>query len=107
MDFKRQLTNININNCVGTVLAINGHRKYFSVYHARREPHRKVSDRAGDFIGLDDSTSEEESDLESEKLFECDLLSGLPTWMDRLCEGTVARYRVEYWPNIDVDYPQS
>ena len=26
---------INAKNCVGTVLAINGHRNYFSMYHAR------------------------------------------------------------------------
>ena len=26
---------VNAKNCVGTVLALNGHRKYFSMYHAR------------------------------------------------------------------------
>lgn len=29
-----RLTNINPRNCVGTVLALNGHRRYFCVYHA-------------------------------------------------------------------------
>ncbi len=27
--------NINPRNCVGTVLALNGHRQYFSMFHAR------------------------------------------------------------------------
>jgi DnaJ homolog subfamily C member 16 len=27
--------NINPRNCVGTVLALNGHRKYFCMYHAK------------------------------------------------------------------------
>lgn len=36
--------NINPRNCVGTVLSINGHRKYFCVFHAKHtERNRKVS----------------------------------------------------------------
>lgn len=27
--------NINPRNCVGTVLALNGHRKYFCMFHAK------------------------------------------------------------------------
>lgn len=27
--------NINAKNCVGTVLSLNGHRKYFCMYHAK------------------------------------------------------------------------
>lgn len=27
--------NINARNCVGTVLSLNGHRKYFCMYHAK------------------------------------------------------------------------
>lgn len=26
---------INPRNCIGTVLSLNGHRKYFSIYHAK------------------------------------------------------------------------
>lgn len=33
--------NINPKNCIGTVLSLNGHRKYFCVYHAKHaEPGR-------------------------------------------------------------------
>lgn len=38
---------INARNCIGTVLALNGHRKYFCMYHAKHpETSRgtKVSD---------------------------------------------------------------
>lgn len=36
--------NINPRNCVGTVLSINGHRKYFCVFHAKHtERNNKVS----------------------------------------------------------------
>lgn len=27
--------NINAKNCIGTVLSLNGHRKYFCMYHAK------------------------------------------------------------------------
>ena len=101
LDFRRDLTNINIKNCVGTVLAINGYRKYYSMYHAQREPHsRKAASKAGGFMGFEDSSESESAD-EVDRMFECDLLSGLGTWMERLCEGTVNRYRVEYWPSME------
>ncbi|OQR69755.1 dnaJsubfamily C member 16-like [Tropilaelaps mercedesae] len=42
--------NINPKNCIGTVLSLNGHRKYFCVYHAkhREEEPRKDRDRDRD-----------------------------------------------------------
>lgn len=69
--------NINAKNCVGTVLALNGHRKYFCMYHAKhpectkgkgtkrmermtkRLSRRSDDPEAGAFIGFD-STSESE-----------------------------------------------
>lgn len=35
--------NINPRNCVGTVLALNGHRKYFCMFHAKHMEKKKVS----------------------------------------------------------------
>lgn len=36
--------NINPRNCVGTVLSLNGHRKYFCMFHAKHmEKRRKVN----------------------------------------------------------------
>lgn len=32
---EKQTIKINPRNCVGTVLALNGHRKYFCIYHAK------------------------------------------------------------------------
>lgn len=32
---ERRTLNINPKNCIGTVLSLNGHRKYFCVYHAK------------------------------------------------------------------------
>ncbi|KAL3227963.1 hypothetical protein MRX96_003896 [Rhipicephalus microplus] len=114
----RRPLNINPKNCIGTVLSLNGHRKYFCVYHAKHlEPAviKKKKESAGDFVGLEDSSSgSETSDVESGRLlarseetdsdmygsilFEEHLLDGLPNWLDRLFEGTTKRYYIQYWP---------
>ncbi|KAM7310143.1 dnaJ homolog subfamily C member 16 [Ixodes scapularis] len=115
---ERRTLNINPKNCIGTVLSLNGHRKYFCVYHAKHlEPAvlKKKKETGGDFIGFEDSSSgSEASDVESGRLlgrqeevdsdvygsilFEEHLLDGLPNWLDRLFEGTTKRYYIQYWP---------
>lgn len=74
---KRQLK-INPNNCIGTVLALNGFKKYFSVYHASHS-----------------RWNLEEPFL----LLEETLLDNLPEWLERLFSGKVNRYYVECWPD--------
>ncbi|XP_013775072.1 dnaJ homolog subfamily C member 16-like isoform X2 [Limulus polyphemus] len=115
--------NINPKNCIGTVLSLNGHRKYFCVYHAKHaEPRKghssfkqskKVDGISGDFMGFEESYSESESsdieaggflkreddDVESYNiLFQEHLLDRLSNWLDRLFEGTTQRYYIQYWP---------
>lgn len=117
--------NINPKNCIGTVISINGFRKYFCVYHAKHpeiKNKRSGADNNGQFLGLDDSdlSSEQESDVESgmlvatkprvrrngaylnalheEIIFEENLLDGLPTWLERLFEGSTIRYHINFWP---------
>ncbi len=69
--------------------------RYYCIFHANQE-RRRNSD--GDFIGFDDSADEEDGD--ATKLFQTDLVSGFGNWMDRLCEGSLRRFRVEYWPSM-------
>jgi len=121
IDFRRSLTSINQKNCVGTVLAVNGPRQYFSIYHAAservtsrrlpREVHtehpststglrnRHHKPAGGKFLGLEESeSSDEDSTVDAAKLFESDLLRGLGMWLDKLCEGTLKRFKVNEWP---------
>ncbi|KAF7992695.1 hypothetical protein HCN44_005039 [Aphidius gifuensis] len=113
--------NINPKNCVGTVLALNGHRKYFCMYHAKhpecskgkgtRRMERitkhlsKYSDdaEAGAFIGFDscsDSEISQEEEVYDDVLYQDKLLDGLPNWLDRLFEGLTQRYYINYWPDF-------
>ncbi|XP_015179944.1 PREDICTED: dnaJ homolog subfamily C member 16 isoform X1 [Polistes dominula] len=113
--------NINARNCVGTVLSLNGHRKYFCMYHAKHPENikgkgskrmeritKQLSQRtddaeAGAFIGFDSSN---ESDMSQDEangdtvLYQENLLDGLPMWLDRLFEGLTHRYYINYWPEF-------
>ncbi|XP_053688060.1 dnaJ homolog subfamily C member 16 isoform X2 [Sabethes cyaneus] len=109
---------INPRNCIGTVIALNGHRKYFCMYHAKHPESNRGAKRmmkmtrqlstlpsdpeAGAFLGLDSSDSEAStSDISEPKiLLEENLLDGLPNWLDRLFEGTTHRYCINYWPDF-------
>ncbi|RVE54952.1 hypothetical protein evm_000319 [Chilo suppressalis] len=110
---------VNARNCVGTVLALNPHRKYFCIYHAKHpegtKPHKRMSrmtrslggagegadPEAGAFIGFHtepDSSSDEVND--PPVLLQENLLDGLENWLDRLFEGSTHRYYVNYWPDM-------
>ncbi|EGI65031.1 DnaJ-like protein subfamily C member 16 [Acromyrmex echinatior] len=108
--------NINIKNCVGTVLSLNGHRKYFCMYHAKhpectkgksskrmekmtKQLAKKSEDpETGAFIGFD-SSNESDQDEGGNMLYQ-DLLDGLPMWLERLFEGLTQRYYINYWPEF-------
>nr|CAH7732819.1 unnamed protein product [Callosobruchus chinensis] len=103
--------NINPRNCVGTVLSLNGHRKYFCVFHAkhmekkkrRHETSNKTStDRqdceSGAFIGFQTDSSESDEEL----LLQGTLLDGFSNWLDRLFEGSTQRFHINYWPEFPI-----
>lgn len=105
---EEQDLNINPRNCVGTVLAVNGYRKYFCMFHAKHAESSKrrlareaskptVNDvEAAAFIGFNSDSS----DSDEEILLEGNLLDGLPNWLDRLFEGTTQRFHFNYWPEF-------
>ena len=113
--------NINPRNCVGTVLSLNGHRKYFCVFHATLpglSSSRKNGYRNGGFLGFSDSDdSDTNMDIEHGPrnslslhptgdssspgiIFTNHLLDNLSNWLDRLFEGSTHRYHVNYWPEF-------
>ena len=81
--------NLNETNCVGTVLSLNGPRKSFSLFHAHVQ--RRDASDSGDFLGFAD-------DADAELILDSELLSGLSVWLERLCEGTVTKYKIKEWP---------
>ncbi|KAL5287390.1 dnajc16 family protein [Megaselia abdita] len=97
---------INPKNCVGTVIALNGHRKYFCVYHAKH-PDSKL-DNKRIFKMAKYLVNDVEEGLPqflapnglNTKLTEENLLMGLSNWLDRLFEGMTDRYYVNYWPDF-------
>ncbi|XP_041673653.1 dnaJ homolog subfamily C member 16 [Drosophila eugracilis] len=108
-----QKLEVNPRNCVGTVLALNGHRKYFCMYHAKhpesvRGPKRilKITKilldptedpEVGTFLERGYS---EESEAESNILLEENLLNSLDNWLERLFDGRTQKYYINYWPEF-------
>lgn len=120
--------NINPRNCVGTVLALNGHRKYFCMFHAKHREnnkrHKVTVNCINHFLytnlkflkGTKKKTRKPEnrdceaaasigfnsdsSESDEEILLQGNLLDGLPNWLDRLFEGTTQRYNINYWPDF-------
>ncbi|RZF48584.1 hypothetical protein LSTR_LSTR012545 [Laodelphax striatellus] len=84
----RDLNRINPRNCIGTVLSLNGLRKYFCMYHAKHP--ECIGTRANKNGG----------DKYSQVIFQENLLDGLPNWLDRLFEGSTHRYYINYWPDF-------
>ncbi|XP_078616015.1 dnaJ homolog subfamily C member 16-like [Branchiostoma floridae x Branchiostoma japonicum] len=97
-DFPAKVT---VQNCEGIVVAANGHRFYYHVFYPkeRRRNHRerRRDSLDGDFVGLNDSTSEEEDERPTDAAW---LLTGLNFWMDRLLEGTLKKYSTGGWPDV-------
>ncbi|XP_037892383.1 dnaJ homolog subfamily C member 16 [Glossina fuscipes] len=105
---------INPRNCVGTVLALNGHRKYFCMYHAKHPESdrgakgmesmaRQLIEKQDDpetKIFFANGRTDESDDSEPRILLEENLLEGLSNWLDRLFEGTTHRYYINYWPEF-------
>ncbi|XP_067947504.1 dnaJ homolog subfamily C member 16-like [Watersipora subatra] len=117
--FKEELRNISAQNCIGTVLAINGHRKYYSIYHPKT---LNVSARQRQdgyaFVGLEDSSDSEQEGMNGNghtlngqtKPMDGDsliaagrLLDGLSHWVDRLFDGTLPKCKIQSWPVFPVD----
>ncbi|XP_050304827.1 dnaJ homolog subfamily C member 16 [Anthonomus grandis grandis] len=107
--FEERELNINPRNCVGTVLALNGHRKYFCVFHAKHTEKKKKLTKSvekttekdcesGAFIGFNSDTESEPEEV----LLQGTLLDGLSNWLDRLFEGTTQRYHINYWPEFPI-----
>ncbi|GFR97197.1 DnaJ-like protein subfamily C member 16 [Elysia marginata] len=108
LDFTVTLDSINNRNCIGSVLAINGFRKYYYIYHpkrARRWMRKQHGNNITKAVGFGDSDSDSSDNegraREENVMFEEELLTGLPIWMDRLFDGSVKKVRLSYWPEMN------
>ncbi|CAH8682614.1 unnamed protein product [Schistosoma rodhaini] len=112
---------INPVNCVGTVIAVNGYRRYFNLYHPLIPGSQSSSDEnsesdVDESLSIESQESDDEEDLHQSNinnnhshlksrhqitdgvLFESELLDGLSNWLDRLFEGSLPRYNIAEWP---------
>jgi len=76
----------------GTVMAFNGHRKYFYVY----SPNNGHAHISADYLGLDDSDDEGVRAAAQMK-------ETLLTWLERLMDGSLPlgeKKKVDKWPDM-------
>ena len=95
----------------GTVLSLNGYRKYVSVYKPSEVTNSEYSrSQEGDLMGFNDSDSESDSltadavtnyNRKRHKVISLAVRKEFPTWLERLSEGMIKRRKVEEWPSMD------
>jgi DnaJ family protein C protein 16 len=97
-----KLDQINIKNCIGTVLALNGYRKYYYIYSAKKARqfirHRNNVSEALGLHDLDEK-SDEEDDIK-DYFFLDEVLDGLTIWLDKIFDGSIKRIRITNWPEM-------
>ena len=100
---------VNKKNCIGTVLSLNGFKKYFRLYHAKHQEfyHDQEELDDGSFLGFDDEYKRVEdgpfnrsiSQRKSPQVYSIDnLLDGLPEWLNKTFDGITKRYFLDEWP---------
>lgn len=97
-----QPSKFNIPNCIGTILAINGYRQYYYIFHSKCPQKWTQQVNCGHGEGLFDSGSNSDDDDDDDESNDTDvLLEGLENWMDKIFDGMVRKIRVNKWPLMD------
>jgi len=106
---------MNKKNCIGTVISLNGFKRYMRVYHSKHHDIDYYDDETendGSFLGFDENGSQKMDHLELESEGKDiitpssrdsdppdDLLGKLPIWLDKMFDGLTKRYFVHSWPD--------
>lgn len=105
---------VNKKYCIGTVLSLNGFKKYLRVYHAKHHEidyYDDATENDGSFLGFNENDEDDDRSIESgvsrqsayqhsnETLYTVDnLLEKLPIWLDKMFDGLTKRYFIKDWP---------
>ena len=95
----------------GIVLAINGHKKYLSIFKPTDLTRTAFfKSQGGELMGFDDSDSEgdtnEDVDGQTEyerrrqKLLSLSIRKELVNWLEKFVDGLVERKKVSEWPRF-------
>ncbi|XP_068753593.1 dnaJ homolog subfamily C member 16-like [Montipora capricornis] len=93
----------------GIVLALNGHKKYLSIFKPSDLTKSAFFKRqGGDLMGFDNSDSETESisdpqreyELKRQKVLSVSLRRQFVIWLEKLLDGLVDRTKIEEWPRF-------
>jgi hypothetical protein len=95
----------------GTVLALNGAKKYLSIFKITKHPDQDAGHVFDD--SDEDETMYSREDENSPMVFQEDkrtqkrtankLAQQFPRWIEKLLEGMVTRMKVDIWPRLECD----
>ena len=92
----------------GTVLALNGAKKYLSIFKVQMRSERKQEDGGNFFEDSEEEDGEVASmvfqeDRRTEKRIAEGLGQQLPSWFEKLYEGMLPRVKHQEWPRMECD----
>lgn len=93
----------------GIVLALNGHKKYLSIFKPTDLTKSAFfKSQGGDLMGFDDSDSETDTNEDGQteyerkrqKVLSLSIRKQLGNWLEKFCDGLVERKKVAEWPRF-------
>ena len=97
----------------GTVLALNGAKKYLSIFKIKKSPEQSDAGSVFDDSEDDETMNMREDHDNSSMIFREDkrtqkrtaeqLSQQFPRWIEKLLEGMVARMKLDSWPRLESD----
>lgn len=96
--FHVQLSNMKIKNCIGTVLAFNGYRRYYYIYLPKNA--RKLCRQVKISTGFSESDTDSD-DSDSQQFSTEELLDDLGAWAEKMFDGLLHKINIPYWPNMN------
>lgn len=90
----------------GTVLVLNGPKKYLSIFKIQKRPSEQ--DAGNVFDDSEDDAAESSTmvfreDKRTQKRTANELARQFPRWIEKLLEGMVPRVKLDGWPKLESD----
>lgn len=90
----------------GTVLVLNGAKKYVSIFKIQKRPSQQ--DAANVFDESEDDAAESSTmvfreDKRTQKRTANELARQFPAWIEKVLDGMVPRVKLDEWPKLECD----
>lgn len=102
----QEILNLNKKYCIGTVLSLNGFKRYFRLYHTKHNESLMSSHIDEEHVlewdpdNFDRCIEDGRPGISPYITYTVDnLLDGLPSWLEKTFDGLTKRYLLDEWPD--------